>query len=1051
MALPKQTITLDFGFGGIDQKSDPKLIQRVKFSQLENVRFNKIGRIDRRNGTAASLTAEISSVAVTGATPAAVTVYSFSGTISKLISDGDNLVAIAQTDPPKPYRAALGDGYLANRQMISSDAVTAYIAVSELRAIDNGAATLFSDSGSGLSSWDRADSTTHACFAYNPGGTNYIRIEVRDKSTQSLVHVISRTGYHPTLVSHPDGRDQWVVAYASSGTPATSTTQTYSFETFGLTTSITSVVGMPSTGSVKTGSMRMVAVSDATQALSAMICAAYVTGGGLSLRRATWPATDGTGAALSVTSTFAADAGRLALCTNHNPSDTSSHFRVYWHINTTITGIRTATFNRSLTLVLGGTMVNSISTDPTNLTGCQLASGKSHVMVQYGTSTTGGVIYGYETNASNTSSQLWTQNRMELASKAAVMQNGETPYFWMNYSPTSSDTTQCTLFLAASVTPSVASYQPPTLGRMFHCTAWQNGLGYGLPSLIRDGSEYVTMHPTLSALGLSSSRTDSLWRFSEIRFAASATSSGWASAANRSEILIGGGMLSKYNPIDGVIANGPQLFPMISLSATNTGSLTTGSYAVTGIFEYIDSSGRVARSAPALPVTFAITGTQTALVASCAAYPLGDGLNYTGASPGGTLRFVAYRTLVNESQVYYRCGMATMIAANTANTVQITLSDTFAAAEEPLYTTGGVIENWQPSAPLALATNGRRVLAVPGDRPNFVMQSKPIVGTDAVHFMEEVGRNVTPHGDRIYALASHQDRWYAFKERGIFVATGDGADITGQNDSLSEFETIVTGYGCTQPRSVVSTPAGVVFRSQKGFFLLVAGGAPSYIGDAVEDYTSPVKDSAYDAKNEICYFTLVDGTELVLSFFQTSQGVDPRWSIDSTFALNSSAVVDGVRYYAMSTPYGGVPIFKETPGVYTDAHSATTVPDMKMTTAWAEPAGMQGLARIYKALFMGQFPSTQPSTTVTIEVGYNYATTFAETHTVSSANWQQDGEHAQFVLCPQRTKCEAIRFRITQSIPASDYRGLWLNQILLEVGIKSGSNQLKAAATARKS
>lgn len=1047
MALPKQTITLDFGFGGLDQKSDPKLVQRVKFSQLENVRSNKIGRIDRRNGTAASLTSEIS--AISGST---VTVVTFSQTISKLISDGDNMFAIAQTDPPKPYRASLGDGYLSNRQMISSGAVTSYIAVSELRAIDNGTATLFSDPGSGYSSvWDRADSTTHACFVYSLGGTDKIRVEIRDKASQSLVRSIHRTGYNPVVISHPDGRDHWVISYSDT----TSITASYSFQTFGLTTSVTAVVGMTSTTSIRNGSLRMVAVSDANQALSAMICAAYIKSSGLCLMNGTWPATDGSGAALSTTSSYMAEGGasggRIALCANHNPSDTSSSFRVYWHVNTTITGVYTATFNRSLTVVLGNTLVNSISTDPSNMTGCQLASGKSHVMVQYGTSVTGGYIYGYETNASNTSSFLWVQNRMSLQSKAMVRPNGETPYFWMGYCPTSSDTTQATLFLAASVTPSVASYQPPTLGRMFHCTAWQGDGHYNLPSLIYDGSEYVTMHPALSALGLSSSRTDSLWRFNEIRFAASATSSGWASAANRSEILIGGGILSKYNPIDGVIANGPQLFPMISLSATNTGSLTTGSYAVTGIFEYIDSSGRVSRSAPALPVTFAITGAQTALVASCAAYPLGDGLIYIGGNTGGTLRFVAYRTLVNESQVYYRCGMVTMVSANTANTVQITLSDTFAAAEEPIYTTGGVIENWQPSAPLALATNGRRVLAVPGDRPNFVMQSKPIVGTDAVHFMEEVGRNVTQHGDRIYALASHQDRWYAFKERGIFVATGDGADITGQNDSLSEFETIVTGYGCTQPRSVVSTPAGVVFRSQKGFFLLVAGGAPSYIGDAVEDYTSPVKDSAYDAKNEICYFTLVDGTELVLSFFQTSQGVDPRWSIDSTFALNSSAVIDGVRYYAMSTPYGGIPIFKETPGVYTDAHSATTVPDMKMTTAWAEPAGMQGLARIYKALFMGQFPSTQPSTTVTIEVGYNYATTFAETHTVSSANWQQDGEHAQFVMCPQRTKCEAIRFRITQSIPASDYRGLWLNQILLEVGIKSGSNQLKAAATARKS
>ena len=104
MALQKQVITLDFGFGGIDQRTDQRYLQKVKFADLSNVRFNKIGRIDPRPGS-----------------------YSFaslSQTVDKLIARQDGLVAICSSHtllPDTSYKI-MSDG---SSDPSSSDLVVA--------------------------------------------------------------------------------------------------------------------------------------------------------------------------------------------------------------------------------------------------------------------------------------------------------------------------------------------------------------------------------------------------------------------------------------------------------------------------------------------------------------------------------------------------------------------------------------------------------------------------------------------------------------------------------------------------------------------------------------------------------------------------------------------------------------------------------------------------------------------------------------------------------------------------------------------------------------
>lgn len=1043
MVLQKQVITLDFGYGGLDQKTDDKLILPTRMAELANGRFNKTGRVDRRFGNEAAVVRTLSPTGVPS---------SFSTTVSKLISAEAQLMAISgpligisntTSATPRPFRLMPTGDITAGGSSVRNQ----YMPVSELRSVEFGTNNYFD--GVAGSSASRADSTNAVCFVYTTNAlSGFVQLEIYDKSTKSLIKTDKFAGSRPRVLSHPDGRDQWVIGYNAS------VTTTVSFATVSLTTASAAVTGMPDETTVQGGEWDFVVLSDATESLSAMLCVAYAKNAtGLRLRRASWPATNGSGAALSTT-TITPSSGnvtRVSLCNTHNRSNTAENFRPSWFESGA--GIRTATYNRSLTQVLAPASVTTSTVEPRYLAGCQIASGEAQIFVDYPATaaTILNKVQAYTIDTSNGAGAAWLQLGVSLHSKPACRLGDNVPYLWASWS----NTGQNTLFLLASQITGVN--RPFCSGRLFHTTAFGllDPTLTGLPNIDASSGEFVGSAMQLVQIGTANVSADQ-YVLRETRFGLDVVR-GWVSSQHRGDVLITGGYLSAYRQAEGITPAGPQLFPVFALSATTSGgSMALGSYFVSGIWEFVDSKGRIHRSAPCAPVAFSLTGTQNALIVTFQNYTLSDEYAFDSLGAVGNLRFVPFRTLTGGSGVFYRATQAVNGPNIDTSIVNLNSSDSVISTAEPLYTTGNVVENWQPSAPIALATNGRRFLAVSGDRPNFIMEGKPITDREGVAFFEELGRTLNQGGDRVYALASFLDKWFAFKERNCYVASGDGADKTGSNDTLSEFEPLLEGIGCREPRSVVATSAGVVFKSISGFYIIGGDLQARYIGADVENYnTQTVTDSAYDQDADECHFTMSGGDVLVLTIYTTAQGVDLRWSYDTACGGNSAAIVQGTRYIAPASISGLTATIYRDSLSYIDAQvSVTAQPDFAATTAWAQLGQLQGYGRVYKANIIGKCPAAQTSFTAIVAIGYDYDNaSYSETHTISAANFVRKGDNVQFEIRPARQKCEAMRFRVTQQVPSANtsLQVLSLNQIELIVGVKTNDNKIAPTARGSKS
>lgn len=89
----------------------------------------------------------------------------------------------------------------------------------------------------------------------------------------------------------------------------------------------------------------------------------------------------------------------------------------------------------------------------------------------------------------------------------------------------------------------------------------------------------------------------------------------------------------------------------------------------------------------------------------------------------------------------------------------------------------------------------------------------------------------------VTALAPMDDKLIVFKEDAIYYINGVGPDATGANSQYSEPIFITSTVGCRYPKSIVFIPNGLMFQSDKGIWILGRDLSTNYIGAQVENYT----------------------------------------------------------------------------------------------------------------------------------------------------------------------------------------------------------------------
>lgn len=496
------------------------------------------------------------------------------------------------------------------------------------------------------------------------------------------------------------------------------------------------------------------------------------------------------------------------------------------------------------------------------------------------------------------------------------------------------------------------------------------------------------------------------------------------------DIHISGGFLWMYDGI-APTEHGFHLYPdPVTNSASGAGgAMLAGTYAYAVCYEWTDGQGLVHRSTPSASLSVTTTGSTSSNTLTIPTLRL---TTKTGAH--NPVRLVVYRTAANGT-IYYRLGSVTNDITVDTVTFADTQVDTAITSHPQLYTTGNVLQDGPIGPPGQMCVHRNRLWVLDTTNPFLAWPSKEIVPGAPVEFsaslyfnINQIGANATSGGAT--AIASLDDKLIFFTQTTVLAVTGRGPDSTGGQNDWSDALLVTTDVGCSNPRSVVTTPLGLMFKSLKGIYLLGRDLAVSYVGADVEAYNSLTITSAQllASVNQVRFTASTGAQILVYDYFVR------QWSV-FTMPGNASDSTVWQNIYIWTTP-GGTQ-YRESTTVFTDN---TGFVRLKAVTPWLSFAGLQGFQRVYTMNLLGEYVSAHQ---LELQVAYDFVSTPSQTEIVTATSTPPYQWALDFTI----QKCEAVQitiFDVNSGTPAESFN---ISALLFEVGLKPGPYRLPASRT----
>jgi hypothetical protein len=367
------------------------------------------------------------------------------------------------------------------------------------------------------------------------------------------------------------------------------------------------------------------------------------------------------------------------------------------------------------------------------------------------------------------------------------------------------------------------------------------------------------------------------------------------------------------------------------------------------------------------------------------------------------------------------------------------VADVELAFSEPLYTTGGVLENDSPEASNYIATYKSRIFLLLSDGYTLQYSKATNIG-EPVRFSAAFKIPLDNFGGKATAAIAMDDHLIIFKERSIFALIGEGPNELGQQDDYKIPYLITSDAGCIDPNSLVNNPNGVMFKSAKGIYMLKRNFTLQYIGDSVEKYNDERINSAtlHGQLNQIRLITSA-GRALVYDYYSN------RWSTYTNYHAQDSISFRDEYYFIKSDGL----VMKETIGAYMDNGQFIT---MRIKSAWIQISGIQGFERFYKMLLLGTYLSAHK---LRVAIAYNFneyyqQSVFIDAGALLDAPTYGTGTYGtgtpyggtfqlyQFEIQPKIQKCQSFQFELSDSRTDADGASFALSHIVAEIGVKKG-------------
>jgi len=972
--LQEQVIPINFG-GGVETKTDSKMTMPGTLTVLENGVFTKGKRISKRYGYDKLGEQIIGGGSSIGASHA-VGVFKPSPGIDELIQFGGNEAYSYSPDQSKWIDKDSCHSIILKYRKIYQDYND--VLNGDVAAIGNLECYVWRDATNGYSGGTVVDANTGAEFFVSTFNTSIGRSRV----------VAIGTNFYIFYVRPTSGN----VVFRSI---STTTPQTYSAETIIGTADLTDPA--------------FDVVSDGTN-----MWLTYFDGTNIQLKKL-----DSSGASVATASFAKVIKNCLTICVNSNVF-------VYWFNATN--GLEYCVYDSSLASVLTTTVIDAtIATETYKVTAVSTSTTSQKVFFTNGPNPIDSLTSSNQTTYSAvvstsavTTASAALQRSVTLASKAFAQ--GTSYYFWGAHL----SNLQSTLFLFR--------FDGLCVGRAF--AGKTRGAGaYNLPSVIPKTSTKFLMPQAI------------ITKYSGVLGSASGIKSGISSITidfNNQNVfqnaMLGrnlhtvGGFLSMYDGRS-IVEHGFHLYPedFTGSASTSGGSIADGTYQYAVVYEWIDNMGQVHRSGASVPLSKTVSGGGGAGSVSLT-IPTLRITKKKGAS--GEVAIQIYRTKASGT-VFYNVKSSTAAILYNDTTVDSvaytdTADDSTIGQNELLYTTGDVLDNDPaPSCSMLDVYQSRMVISGIEDPLEFAYSKVQVKG-EGVGFSGFFTSRVDPFGGDISAVKLMDEKIIIFKENAIFFVSGEGPADTGAQNNYSLPQLITADCGCPYPKSTVLMPLGIMFKSNKGIYLLNRSLQVEYIGSEVEDFNSQDVTSAdlIQDRNQVRFLTS-SGSTLVYDYFFK------QWSTFTNHAGNDAVIWQGLYTYLRT----GGQVYKENTSSFLDD---TTGIVLKAATAWLKFAGIQGFQRVRRIGFLGEYKSAHQ---LQIRVGYDYSSSYSgsDTFTFDATTVIAGTIPYQFRMRLRQQKCEALRFEFQDILPGSPGESFNMSDLSLEVGVKGGVNRLKSA------
>jgi len=494
--------------------------------------------------------------------------------------------------------------------------------------------------------------------------------------------------------------------------------------------------------------------------------------------------------------------------------------------------------------------------------------------------------------------------------------------------------------------------------------------------------------------------------------------------------LIGSGQVAMYD--SGIVCEQNfHIYPNAVLQTPSTGAggsikvTADSTYSYIFVYEWIDNQGQVHRSFPSPAMTPIKAGTDYTFAAGTTngyvtlTIPT---LQVTN-KPGTQVVINVYRTLADGDIYYLLTTFGTKINDPTVQTITYLDShnDDDIRGNLQLYTTGA-LGYTAPPATKFISNFKSRAIVVPAEEKNAFWYSNQTLPNFPVQFTPFFIQNVNSVGGEITATSYMDDKLIIFKSGkvpgpSILFMVGQGPAPSGANNDFGDPLPISIDVGCVEKTSIVQSPVGLIFKSNKGIFLLDRSLQTTYIGAAVEKYNNNTVISGQLIPNTTqVRFILDDGTMLMFDYFYQ------RWATFTTPAAVSDCIWQGEHTFVTADGQ----VYKEKPNTFADG---TTPVYMSFKTAWIKLANLQNYQRAYFYYLLGE---CQSSTELECSTYFDFATSPAQTNTITPIV----GELLTWRIFLANQRCQAFQISL-QEKNGTVGEGFNLSGLNLVAGLKN--------------